>query len=431
MSTLIKLKPSKNRYEPNIKTLDELHEKAVKNFQKKKKSLPRKKTALKRIQNKLNVLENKDPIMLTTNDIQLRATYKTDIETLMTEIHDIENDISEIDYYTKIDEILMDYYDIVDNYEVTYDNIPNKKEKKEEGLDTLDKLNLLDKKKNKAVKTNKRRRKRRSTPNNVTNDIFSYICPEKKENEKKEVNKKDRSKLLEQYKSLVDNKYTPEKEYDLIRICSYCNIDKTLIPSEGIYVCKSCGEAEMVIIESERPNYKDSVPEKPGYPYKRSNHYSEWLAQLQAKESTVIPPKVYDKILEELNKMRIYDLRKLDTPLIREILKKLQLTQYYEHRTYIISKLSKLPPPTLSREMEDKLRKMFKQIQEPFEKHCPKDRINFLSYSYVLHKFCELLQLDEYIPYFPLLKSRDKLRDQDKIWKNICKDLKWQFIPSI
>ena len=74
---------------------------------------------------------------------------------------------------------------------------------------------------------------------------------------------------------------------------------------------------------------------------------------------------------------------------------------------------------------------MFKDIQIPFETHRPPKRINFLSYSYVLHKFCELQMLDQYLKYFPLLKSREKLRIQDKIWKKICKDLRWKYYPSI
>ena len=56
---------------------------------------------------------------------------------------------------------------------------------------------------------------------------------------------------------------------------------------------------------------------------------------------------------------------------------------------------------------------------------------NFLSYSYVLHKFCELLEFDNLLEYFPLLKSREKLHQQDLIWEKICKDLNWEFIPSL
>jgi hypothetical protein len=74
---------------------------------------------------------------------------------------------------------------------------------------------------------------------------------------------------------------------------------------------------------------------------------------------------------------------------------------------------------------------MFKEIQGPFLKHCPKNRKNFLSYSYVLFKFCQLLDKDEFLPHFSLLKSREKLHVQDQIWKKICVDVNWEFIQSI
>jgi hypothetical protein len=74
---------------------------------------------------------------------------------------------------------------------------------------------------------------------------------------------------------------------------------------------------------------------------------------------------------------------------------------------------------------------MFKEIQVPFLKHSPLYRKNFLSYSYVIHKFIQILEKDEYLKFFPLLKSRDKLHQQEQIWKNICIDLGWKFIRSI
>ena len=38
---------------------------------------------------------------------------------------------------------------------------------------------------------------------------------------------------------------------------------------------------------------------------------------------------------------------------------------------------------------------------------------------------------DEYLACFQLLKSRTKLHQQDQIWKNICKDLNWEYINSL
>ena len=85
----------------------------------------------------------------------------------------------------------------------------------------------------------------------------------------------------------------------------------------------------------------------------------------------------------------------------------------------------------MNRQQEEQLRMMFKEIQLPFMNNCPETRSNFLSYSYVLHKFCQLLELDHLLDNFPLLKSREKLQQQDKIWKDMCSELSWQYIPSI
>lgn len=115
---------------------------------------------------------------------------------------------------------------------------------------------------------------------------------------------------------------------------------------------------------------------------------------------------------------------------MREILKRLRINKYYEHINYIINRINGVPTPQFSPDLEEKLYKMFRDIQAPFLKHCPKDRKNFLSYSYVLYKFFQILGLNEYLKYFPLLKSREKLYVQDQIWKNICIDLNYEFIPS-
>lgn len=154
------------------------------------------------------------------------------------------------------------------------------------------------------------------------------------------------------------------------------------------------------------------------------------MSQFQGKESTDIPEHVYDKILIELKKARSFDLNKIKVEDMRKILKKLGLNRYYEHIPHILTKIG-VPAPVMTRDVEEKLRQMFKDIQEPFTLYCPRRRKNFLSYSYTLHKFCELLELDDFLPCFPLLKSRDKLKEQDILWKTICTFLGWEFIPSI
>jgi 23S rRNA maturation-related 3'-5' exoribonuclease YhaM len=160
------------------------------------------------------------------------------------------------------------------------------------------------------------------------------------------------------------------------------------------------------------------------------------LNQFQAKESTEIPEEVYLKIKAELKKQRIENTIKRMSfskarEVIKDILKKIREQSYYEHIPYIISKITGQPPNILSRETEEKVKQMFKQVQEPFNKYCPADRLNFLNYSYILNKIFKILGMDEYAKCFKLLKSLDKLRLQDSIWKLICAELGWKFHASI
>jgi len=203
----------------------------------------------------------------------------------------------------------------------------------------------------------------------------------------------------------------------------------TLTNSE--LICKSCGYTETIIINSEKTSYKDPPREVSYFAYKRINHFNEWLAQFQAKESTEIPDNVYRDIHSEIEKNINLAYKTITRDQVRGILKKLGYNKYYEHIPHIINILTGKKAPSLTSKEEDQLRSLFKEIQTPFANNCPEDRKNFLSYSYVLHKLCELLEYDYLLPNFPLLKSREKLLQQDKIWKCICNDLRWQFIQSI
>ena len=112
------------------------------------------------------------------------------------------------------------------------------------------------------------------------------------------------------------------------------------------------------------------------------------------------------------------------------------LNKNYDNVTNIITTICGKKAPKMTKELEEKLKVMFNKIQRPFEKHKLPGRTNFLSYSFVLHKMCQLIgekdpSVLEFLKWFPLLKSREKLFLQDKVWKNICLELKWTYYPSI
>ena len=115
--------------------------------------------------------------------------------------------------------------------------------------------------------------------------------------------------------------------------------------------------------------------------YKRINHFNEKLAQFQGKEKTVIPGCVFEAIRSEINKNNNLHLESLSPSDVKYILKKLNLSKFYEHINYITNKLNGFTLPTLSSYEEDRLRTMFNKIQTPFSKHSPPNRKNFLNYA--------------------------------------------------
>jgi predicted nucleic acid-binding Zn-ribbon protein len=214
--------------------------------------------------------------------------------------------------------------------------------------------------------------------------------------------------------------------------CPACDVELTFYQNEALLGCPQCGYEEFVLVDSEKPSYKDPPREITYFAYKKINHFNEWLAQFQAKENTDIPQEVIEALMRELRKERISDPKKVKKEKIREILQKLKYSKMYDHVQQIKNRIQhQMTNLTLSKEQEEKLQYLFKEIQPAFIKYCPANRSNFLSYPYVLYKLCQLLEMDEFLPCFQLLKSREKLYQQDQVWENICKEMQWQFIKSI
>jgi len=173
---------------------------------------------------------------------------------------------------------------------------------KKEKVDKLEMLNYLSKLKRKEKKITRKRIKNIESLVKENNNIFDYLDSTKDKSEiknydneyiktekveknildnhdieKENNNKKlkiDRASLYEDYKTLLEGYYSQKKNN---KVCINCNIDKMLIYSEGIYACINCGDVERCIIENEISNYKDPMIEKPTFPYKRKNHFCEWI----------------------------------------------------------------------------------------------------------------------------------------------------------
>ena len=352
-------------------TLEIKHRNKIKQIEIKKLSINTIQLKLNKINEELYRIEScRDTNIIF--DLEKRSDLLNNKYKLIEEINLINDNMEEINYYDLTGDILTEYYESRDNKQIV------------EIKNILEYLSPDNKNKNKV---------------NTKADLFEKFC---KRVEGIRVHKDDGT--------------------NRIKYCKYCEVEKTLDIYDSSYICPECGDMEFVIIDDDKIIKEYS-------PYRRINHFKEWLNQLQAKETTEIPDDIYLNIVGELNKYKNVDLNTLTRDRMQDILKKLGYNKLYEHIPFIINKITGIMPPKIDRNIEDKFIEMFTIIQEPWELFKPKDRKNFLSYPYVLYKFSELLEKDDLLNYFPMLQPQ-KLMEQDLIWQKFCKHLKWEFYPT-
>ena len=388
---------NKKIYKDNRSTIEYLHDEKMNNIFNEYEQLDNKKQKLKYLEDKLNILQNQNK---TKEIIEKIFNIKKEISNISNEIFKIENNHELLDY-------ISNAWEFIENINKNEIKEFTKEITKEVSQYTQDTQNNQD--------------------NQSTHNILNYV------------NKTGKNNKGEEYKRYYDKCFlniNVSNKSSSNNFCKNCHLDNFEIDSKnGIIICTNCGTCEQYLENSSTSiNYNDTTHietiSQP-FSYQRKNHFKEWLNQLQGKEVTVIPDSVIELIFIEIKKERITNLEDITSERIKKYLKKLKLNKYYEHIPNIISKITNKPSLVITEEFEEILLNLFDKIQEPFKKYCPSNRKNFLSYSYTLHKFCQLLDKYEFLIYFPLLKSREKLFEQEKIWKGICTELNWKFIPSI
>lgn len=252
----------------------------------------------------------------------------------------------------------------------------------------------------------------------------------------------EKNLLIDEYNLILDPNYLVNRNNFNINDYKYCKNCNDSLHSDGGgggLVCYNCGIVYNCTVISEELSYKEKqeMDHRTQFTYDKRTHLLEWIRRFQSKENKDISQDILDKVILEAHKSKIFDLNKLDEKRVKLYLKKLKLNEYYDNVITIINRINKRPPFVLTSEIENKIMDMFQQMQDPFDKF-KGNRKNMLSYGYILNKYFLMLDLPEFSKYFFLLKSPDKLRQQDEIFKKIVdhmakvdKTTKWVFYPSL
>jgi len=430
-------KPEKNKNKKKNKsnknfTLDTKHREMVNKFKSESTNLPQYKADLMEAQKECDSLLNTENENMTGDDYNRLKDLKDKVKKLKKKIKNIDNKKDYNKYILKSSDILFSYYQSQDNV----DDINIEDNSDEGAVPTTNNVeNIFT-----YLVANTNEEEKKDTPNtpiseNVSgsenNDIKrtenDSIDVTKKKGKRRKGGTSNRANLLNKfmvinYKNYVQNK-TKKRINDK---CVNCGKEVMILQTESKIVCEHCGVEEDVIINSDKPSFREPPSELTYFAYKRINHFNETLAQVQAKESTDIPEQIFDDIKNELKRERISNMNKLNKKMIRKYLDRLGYNKYYEHAPYIIQKLSG-KQLNIPRELEEHAKLMFRMAEEQFPKIKPPDRKNFLNYNYMHYKIFEMLGCHEIKKNFPLLKGKPKLHLQDQMLHDIAAILKLKF----
>lgn len=217
------------------KTLDIQHTNKLNEFQMKAERAASLKQMFNQVYEKVLELEAKKKAgEATAADIDDLISLCDERDTIKKAIEDLEANDDELDYLINTAPILFKYYDIVEKG--SHDEI--------------------------------------AKPRAGEKSILSFFMKNKEE--PKGVCKEDRATLLEKYMSYTDENFIKPAEAEQNYKCLCCGCaNMNILLNDGIIYCDDCSAVEYIIVDHDRPSYKDPPKEISYFSYKRINHFNE------------------------------------------------------------------------------------------------------------------------------------------------------------
>ena len=205
----------------NKKTLDTLHLNKIKEFHNRDSVIAKLQKEIEVLEKQVNSYKSKD---LSDTEFDTYMNLKDNLLEVKKKLSSYEKHDDEIDYYINTAPILFQYYDILEN-----------------GKD----VNTIPK----TIATSK--------------SILKYFLNQDpiEISDSNYVPQIDRATLLDNYMHVTDSNYIKAVESTVDK-CPYCEgCDRNIMLNDGMIYCNDCNTIEYIIVDHERPSYKDPPKE--------------------------------------------------------------------------------------------------------------------------------------------------------------------------
>lgn len=217
-------KINKNIKHPPIikKTLDTQHTNKLEQIKNSENIINNLKNKIKNLKNELSKYEKNEEQL--DNNIDIIINLKDEINILEKKLQNINPNDDEINYLIDTGNILFKYYDIIDK-----------------GKDDSILLN---------------------TKSLHKNSILNYLINNKNKEEELNNDIDDKATLLDKYMEYTEENYVKNIQCENKDKCLYCNSNnRNIMLNDGIIYCNDCHTVEYILIDHDRPSYKDPPKE--------------------------------------------------------------------------------------------------------------------------------------------------------------------------
>ena len=193
--------------------------------------------------------------------------------------------------------------------------------------------------------------------------------------------------------------------------------------ANGDVVCTKCGLviADKVFTALEYTGathtyYRKSV-------YRRAHHFNERVYQWTCRDPPV------DKMILFLVTNELKDQHPITKTKIRMALRKHGGVRYIERWIQIYVHVTGTEAPSPSSMQVAAMKEMFLLWEQAFMANKPATRKCIINYNFLFVRMLQCLNMSEHYKWFPMLKSKAKVRALDEIWKGMCASMGVEYMP--
>ena len=304
-------------------TIDTIHQKKMHNFNKESKKLTKMKKRIKEITFLLDEFneendsqsvvkvkkmrrgrkkkedKNKKQVkMESTSTIKTYDEYYALLEEkndLIQRVDKVKNQEDITDYYLENGELIFQYYDEKQNPNFMKKNRTSQNAKKTMKKDSI----LYYLMKNRRTPPGEEEKNEPGEEEDPDEEDTTSIVKTDDGVYKGKLKYIGKNDVIDKYMRKMDPNYQIPLEYDEhIDYCDNCKCSMNIVHSEGIVRCEKCGMQEDILIDSDKPSYKDPPREFSYFSYKKLNHLAE--SKVIIKSMTVSPFKYILNFLKSL-----------------------------------------------------------------------------------------------------------------------------------